>query len=300
MTAFAAFLEHYLKYDPKGNLRIKRIERPQGTLNSICTAINAAYHGASMPSPAENPLITRQIQQIIQQETKRPKKDKGIIAIPQLLSFLLQSSGYGEEEKLRLLLILVMGFVRIARLSDLWRLDRDSIKFSDSVSPVNSRKVTLYSLGEKTDKTRRGHPVTLVRCADARVCPIRLLHTYLLKTENQAEMLCSQRSQRDRSPIPLFYYLDQEPKPIAQKFIEAEIKKLLKEAGMTEDSTGRHITPGCIRISARDAALKAGFHEDLVSAIGHWALQSTQARHYTPYDMPEEWTDKILQPNLIE
>ena len=296
-STFADFLEHTLRYDTKGRVREKPIERPEGTLMAICTAINAAYSGAKLNSPAQDTLVVRMLQQIVQQETKRPKKDKGVIDIPKLLAFLMNSSDCGEEEKERLLLILVIGFVRIARLSDLFRLDRRTIKFSEDNE--ESRKVTIHSLGEKTDKSRRGHPVTLVRCSDPRVCPVRLLFAYLQRTQAQSECFLAQRPPRDRGPLPLFFYLNGVAKAIPQRAIEAEIKRLLSKAKMTEDAMGRKITPGCLRISARDAAEKAGFKEELISAIGHWSQHSTQARHYTPYSMPDDWTDKVLQPERL-
>lgn len=297
ISTFAAFLEDFLAKDNKGRSRIKSLERPEGTLTSITTAVNAAYSGAGLESPTQNPLIIRLIQQIIQQETKRPKRDKGLIDIPLLLSFLLASQDHQEEEKERLILVLVMGFTRIARLSDLFRLDRRSVTFS--VKDGEPQRVTMHSLGEKTDKSRRGHPVELVKCSDPRICPVRLLRTYLNKTQQQAMRFMEQRPGRDRSPLPLFFFLNGEPVPVTQRSMESEIKKLLLQANMTEDARGRKITPGCIRISAREAAVRAGFPAELISAIGHWVHHTTQDRHYTPYDMPEDWTDKVLQPERL-
>jgi hypothetical protein len=294
IAALADYLEHYLQYDTKGRKRKKPLLRPQGTLVAICVAINAAFEGVSQPSPAAEPLIQRLVDNIVKQETKRAKKNKGIIDFPKLLRFIL-ARPMEEEEKERTLLIVVIAAVRIARIDDLAKLDRRETKFPEG---ENSMHVIIESLGEKADRTRQGNASKLPRCSDPRVCPVRLLYNYTRRTERQAAEYARTLS-KDR-PVPLFFYLRGEATPLSSRALRGILQDTLDAAGMGEDSMGRAIKPGSFRISARDAAVRAGHPEPLISAVGHWAMDSVQAKHYTVYDVPDSWTDSILQPERID
>jgi hypothetical protein len=288
VAVLADYLEYYLLYSTKGVRRTKKLERPEGTLVTICVAINAAFKGMNLPSPAEHPLIVRQVQEIVKSETLRVKADKGIINFPKLLRFILDKQ-MGEEEKERLLLAVVLAAVRIARVADLFCLDRRTVHFEDDWAAI-------YSLGEKADRKRQGNISVLLKCSDPRVCPVRLLRSYVQRTQRQADAF---QARHPGKPIPIFYYLHGRTDPYAQRTLQATLSSLFKAAGMELDEMGRKIKPGSIRISARMAAQKAGHPEQLISAVGHWATTSVQANHYTVYDLPDSWTDSILQPERI-
>lgn len=263
---------------------------------SICVAINAAFEGANRPSPAAEPLIQRLVDNIVKEETKRPKKNKGIIDFPKLLSFIL-ASPMEEEEKERTLLIVVLAAVRIARIDDLAKLDRRETKFPEG---ENSTFAVIGSLGEKADRERQGNASAIPKCSDPRVCPVRLLYSYTQRTAHQAaEYVRRLPPSRKDDPVPLFFYLRGEAKPLSSRALRNILEEVLKAANMETDSMGRTIKPGSFRISAREAAAKAGHPEPLISAVGHWAMDSVQARHYTVYDVPDSWSDSILQPGRI-
>jgi hypothetical protein len=292
VAVLADYLEHYLLYSTKGVRRPKKLERPEGTLVTICVAINAAFKGMNLPSPAEDPLIVRQVQEIIKSETLRAKADKGIIDFPKLLRFILAKE-MGEEEKERTLLAVVLAAVRIARIRDLFCLDRRTVHFGNDFA-------VIYSLGEKADRNRQGNISVLMKCSDPRVCPVRLLHSYIQRTQKQVETFVSGRPEEDKEkPVPLFYYLRGRAQPYTQRTLQATLNSLFSAAGMERDEMGRKIKPGSIRISARMAAERAGHPEQLISAVGHWVTTSVQANHYTVYDVPDSWTDSILQPERI-
>jgi hypothetical protein len=140
----------------------------------------------------------------------------------------------------------------------------------------------------------------IVRCRDPRVCPVRLLHSYLQRTEEQAQRFVQNRPTRDEGkPVPLFFYLRGEPKAFGLQTLQKTLSELFKEAGMKKDSMDRPIKPGSFRISARTVAEKAGFPLHLITAIGHWAAKSVERTHYTVYEVPDTWTDSILQPERI-
>lgn len=139
------------------------------------------------------------------------------------------------------------------------------------------------------------------RCSDPRVCPVRLLYSYFQRTAGQAaEYVKRLPPTKKEDPIPLFFYLHGEAKPLPSRALRVILQDILKAAGMGEDGMGRAIKPGSFRISAREAAVKAGHPEPLISAVGHWAMDSVQAKHYTVYDVPDSWTDSILQPGRID
>jgi hypothetical protein len=291
VAILADYLEYYIQHDTKGRKRETPLLRPEGTLVSICVAINAAFEGVNEPSPAADPLIKRQVVAIVKEETKRAKQVKGIIDIPKLLGFIL-TRPMEEEERERTLLLVVLAAVRIARIDDLAKLDRRETKFPDG---ENSKAAVVTALGEKADRKKQGAVSVLPRCSDPRVCPVRLLHSYTQRTADQAAEYA--KKNKDES-IPLFFY-HKEAKPLSSRALRVILQDTLEAAGMGSDGMGRAIKPGSFRISAREAAVKAGHPEGLISAVGHWAVSGVQAKHYTVYDVPDSWTDSILQPGRI-
>ena len=252
--------------------------RPGPSLITASAAIAGMYKGSAHSDPTKSQLLTMLKQAIVNTGTKQPRKNTPTFPISKLTSYL---SELGEDDTLevktlRAKAIVLLALVGLFRPSDLERIKLDHLNFGPN-------SVVIANFGGKTDKDMAGIPTTITGSSSVLLCPVRALHNYITRTEQNRQRL-SEKS--------IFLYLnDKQAEPLGSQRI-AKIMTLTLQAAGIDDTTARSF-----RKSGASAAINKGTDPDLIMKLGRWKSVDVFYKHYVDWDKAD-LTDTILNTEI--
>lgn len=155
----------------------------------------------------------------------------------------------------------IMALSTLLRVSELASISRSTINFS-------AHGVTFHL--SKPRKTQHQGPlssVSLPKCADRRVCPVRCLGIYMYRTETLLTQSCNDR---------LFLTLIAPFRPVTGSTVGRWIRSYLSKAGIDTAVFSAHSTRG----AGASKAVANGVPIDTVLRAAQWAKESTFAKFY--------------------
>ena len=171
--------------------------------------------------------------------------------------------------------VLCLGVFTLARIGELLPTASSNLKMSRKDLYIRGDKGTLFLIGTKTDKERKGVELPFFRNGTD-CCPIAAMNAYLTGA-----------GLKSKSPL----FVDQEGKRMTQATVVSRMRQLLDKAGLR----GTDFSGISLRRGGAQTLLRLGASDKIIMAMGRW--RSVCFRRYLRVAEVEmmEWQMKMAK-----